>query len=128
MLALDVRSLWRAQCACNNKPYPIIFGHFIRSAAACLLAMDRENMTDFLLRFRDVTRGLQDGRRESPFAASLSEPSMDFFWRAKSVRSIQTILGTSEHISREIIPVGFAFANGLEQLPSLFMGTFRAVG
>ena len=80
------------------------------------------------MRLRDVPGGLQDGPVESAFAASRLEPSVDFFWRAKSVRSIQTILSTSEHISREIIPVGFAFANGLEQLPSLFMGTFRAVG
>ena len=35
-------------------------------------------MTDFLLRFRDVTGGLQDGLRESPFAASVPEPSVDF--------------------------------------------------
>ena len=128
MLALDVRSLWRAQCACNNKPCPIIFGHFIRSAAACLLAMERENMTDFLLCFRDVTSGLQDGLRESPFAASVPEPSVDFFWRAKSLRPIQTIPGTAEQIRREVIPVGFGFADGLEQLPPLFAGTFCAVG
>ena len=68
-------------------------------------------MTDFLLRCRDVTRGLQYGLRESPFAASVPEPSIDFFWRAKSVRPIQTILGTAEHIRREIIPVGFGFAD-----------------
>ena len=40
--------------------------------------MEREKMTDFLLRFRDVTGGLQDGLRESPFAASVSEPNVDF--------------------------------------------------
>ena len=85
-----------------------------RSAAAFLFSVQREKMTDVLLRFRDVTRGLQDGRRESPFAASLSEPSMDFFWRAKSVRSTQTILRTADHIRREVFPVGFAFADGLE--------------
>ena len=68
-------------------------------------------MADFLLRFRDLTRGLQDGLRESPFAASVPEPNVDFFWRAKSVRPIQTILGTAEHIRREIIPVGFGFAD-----------------
>ena len=56
--------------------------------------MEREKMTDFLLRFRDVTRGLQDGLRESPFAASVPEPGADFFWRAKFVRPIQTIIGS----------------------------------
>ena len=85
-------------------------------------------MTDFLLRFRDLTRGLQDGLRESPFAASLTEPSVDFFWRAKSVRSIQTILRTADQIRREVIPVGFGFADGLEQLPPPFVGIFCAVG
>ena len=35
-------------------------------------------MTDCLLRFRDVTGGLQDGLRQSPFAASVPEPSVDF--------------------------------------------------
>ena len=71
-----------------------------RSAAAFLLAMESPKMTDFLLRFRDVTGGLQDCLRESPFAASLQEPRVDFFWRAKSVRPIQTILGTAEQICR----------------------------
>ena len=52
--------------------------------------MEREKMTDFLLRFRDVTEGPQDGLRESPLAASVQEPRVDFFWRAKSVRPIQT--------------------------------------
>jgi len=86
-------------------------------------------MTDFLLRFRDVTGGLQDGLRESPFAASLPEPSVDFFWRAKSVRPIQTILGTAEQVRREVIPPdGFGFAHGLEQMPPLFVGTFCTVG
>ena len=85
-------------------------------------------MTDILLRVRDVTRGLQDGRRESPFAASLSEPSMDFFWRAKSVRPIQTILGTAEQIRGAVVPVDFAFADGLEQLPPFCVGIFCAVG
>ena len=85
-------------------------------------------MTDILLRVRDVTRGLQDGLRESPFAASLTEPSVDFFWRAKSVRAIQTILGTAEQIRREVIPCGFALSDGLEQLPPLFVGTLCAVG
>ena len=73
--------------------------------------MERGKVTDFLLRFRDVTGGLQDGLRPSPFAASVPQPSVDFFWRAKSVRPIQTILGTAEHIRREIIPVGFGFAD-----------------
>ena len=50
------------------------------------------------------------------------------FWRAKSVRPIQTILGTAEQIRREVIPVGFGFADGLEQLPPLFAGTLCAVG
>ena len=76
--------------------------------------MEREKMTDVLLRFRDVTGGLQDGLRESPFAASVPEPSVDFFWRAKSVRPIQTILGTAEQIGREVIPVGFGCADALE--------------
>ena len=88
--------------------------------------MEREKITDFLLRFRDVTGGLQDGLRESPFAASLQEPRVDFFWRAKSVRPIQTILGTAEQIRREVMPIGFGFADGLEQLPPLFVGTFCA--
>ena len=73
--------------------------------------MEREKMTDFLLRFRDMTGGLQDGLCDSAFAASLPEPSVDFFWRAKSARPIQTILGPAEHIRREIIPVGFGFAD-----------------
>ena len=90
--------------------------------------MERENMTDFLLRFRDVTGGLQDALRESPFAASVPEPSVDFFWRAKSVRPIQTILGTAEQIRREVIPVGFGFADGLEQLPPPFIDIFCAAG
>ena len=85
-------------------------------------------MTDFLLRFRDVTEGPQDGLRESPLATSVQEPRVDFFWRAKSVRPIQTILGTAEQIRREVIPVGFGFADGLEQLPPLFVGTFWAMG
>ena len=85
-------------------------------------------MTDFLLCFRYDTGGLQDGLRKSPFAASDAEPSVDFFWRAKSVRPLQTILGTAEQIRREVIPVGFGFADGLEQLPPLFVGTFCAVG
>ena len=85
-------------------------------------------MTDFLLRFRDVTGGLQDRLRESPFAASVPEPSVDFFWRAKSVRSIQTVPGIAEHIRREILPFGIALANGLEQLPPLFVDIFCAVG
>ena len=84
-------------------------------------------MTDFLLRFRDVTGGLQD-EVSSPFAASVPEPSVDFFWRAKSVRPIQTTLGTAEQIRREVIPVGVGFADRLEQLPPLFVGTFCAVG
>jgi len=90
--------------------------------------MERENMTDFLLRLRDVTGGLQDGLRESPFAASVPEPSVDFFWRAKSVRPSQTILGTAEQIRREVLPIGFGFADGLEQTPPLFVDTFCAVG
>ena len=85
-------------------------------------------MTDFLVRLRDVPGGLQDGLVESAFAASRLEPSVDFFWRAKSVRSIQTILGTAEQIRREVIPVGVGFADGLEQLPPLLVGTFCAVG
>ena len=85
-------------------------------------------MTDFLLRLRDLTGGLQDDLRESPFAASIPEPSVDFFWRAKSVRPIQSILGTAEQIRREVLPVGFGFANGLEQLPPLVVGIFCAVG
>ena len=85
-------------------------------------------MTAFLLGFRDVTGGLQDGLRPSPFAASVPQPSVDFFWRAKSVRPIQEILGTAEQIRREVIPVSFAFADGLEQLPPLFVGTHCAVG
>ena len=85
-------------------------------------------MTNVLLRFRDVTGGLQDGLRESPFAASVPEPSVDFFWRAKSARPIQTIPGTAEQIRREVLPVGFAVADGLEQLPPLVVGTFCAVG
>ena len=90
--------------------------------------MGREKMTDFLLRFRDVTGGLQDALRESPFAASLPEPSVDFFWRAKSVRPVQTILGTAEQIRREVVPVGIRFADGLEQLPPLCVDVFCAVG
>ena len=90
--------------------------------------MQREKMTDFLLRFPDVTGGLQDGLRESPFAASVPEPSVDFFWRAKSVRPIQTIRGTADQIYREVLPVGFGFADGLEQLPPFFVGTFWAMG
>ena len=90
--------------------------------------MEREKMTDFLLRFRDVTGGLQDSLCPSPFAASVPQPSVDFFWRAKSVRPIQTILGTAEQIRREVLPVGFVVADGLEQLPPLFVGTFCAVG
>ena len=35
-------------------------------------------MTDFLLCFRDVTGGLRDGLRESLFAASVPEASVDF--------------------------------------------------
>ena len=85
-------------------------------------------MTDFLLRLRDVTGGLQDGLCEPPFAASEPEPSVDFVWRAKSVRSIQTIFGTAEQIAREVLSVGLGFADGLKQLPSLFVGTFCAVG
>ena len=73
--------------------------------------MERGKTTDFLQRFRDVTGRLQDGPRESPFAASVPEPSVDFFWRAKSVRPIQTILRTADHIRREVIPVGFRFAD-----------------
>ena len=90
--------------------------------------MEREKMTDFLLRFRDVTGGLQDGLRQSPFAASVAEPSVDFFWRAKSVRTIQTILGTAEQIRREGLPCGFGFAEGLEHLPPLFVDISCAVG
>ena len=90
--------------------------------------MERAKTTDFLLRIRDVTGGLQDGLRESPFAASVPEPSVDFFWRAKSVRPIQTILGTAEQIRREVIPVGFGFADGLEQLPPLCVAIFCAMG
>ena len=54
--------------------------------------------------------------------------ALTFFWRAKSVRPIQTILGTAEQIRREALPVGFGFADGLEQLPPVFVGTFCAVG
>ena len=90
--------------------------------------MEREKMTDFLLRFRDVTGGLQDGLRESPFAASVPEPSVDFFWRAKSVRPIQTIFRTANQIPREVFPVGFVFADRLEQLPPCFVRIFGAVG
>ena len=90
--------------------------------------MEREKMTDFHLRFCVVTGGLQDGLCDSPFAASLPEPSVDFFWRAKSVRPLQTILGTAEQIRREVFPVGFGFADALEKLPPLFVGTFCAVG
>ena len=89
--------------------------------------MEREKMTDFLLRFRDVTGGLQD-EVSSPFAASVPEPSVDFFWRAKSVRPIQTILGTAEQIRRDVIPVGFSFADGLKQVPPLFVYIFCAMG
>ena len=85
-------------------------------------------MADFLLRFRDVTGGLQDGLRELPFAASVPEPSVDFFWRAKSVRPIQTILGTAEQVRREVIPVGFGFAEGLKQVPPLFVNISCAMG
>ena len=85
-------------------------------------------MTDFLLRFRDVTGGLQDGLRPSPFAASVPQPSVDFFWRTKSVRPIQAILGTAEQIRREVIPFGFGFAEGLEHLPPLFVDISCAVG
>ena len=77
---------------------------------------------------RDVTEGPQDGLRESPLAASLPEPRVDFFWRAKSVRPIQTIAGTAEQIRREVLLVGFVVADGLEQLPPLFVRTFCAVG
>ena len=101
---------------------------FRRSAAAFLRAMERGKMTDFLQRFRDVTGGLQDGLCDLPFAASVPEPSVDFFWRAKSVRPIQTILCAAEQIRREVIPVGFGFADGLEQQPPLLIGTFCAVG
>ena len=90
--------------------------------------MERENMTDFLLRLGDLTGGLQDGLRESPFAASVPEPSVDFFWRAKSVRPSQTILGTAEQIRREVLPIGFGFADGLEQTPPFFVDIFCAVG
>ena len=85
-------------------------------------------MTAFLLRCRDVAGGLQDSLRPSPFAASVPQPSVDFFWRAKSVRPIQTILGTAEQIRREVIPFGFGFAEGLEQLPPLFVDICCAVG
>ena len=86
-------------------------------------------MADFLLRLRDVTDGLQNGLRESAFAASVPEPSVDFFWRAKSVRPIQTILGTAEQIRREVIPPDcFSFAEGLQQLPPLLVDIFCAVG
>ena len=85
-------------------------------------------MTDFLLRFRDVTGRLQDGLRQSPFAASVAEPSVDFFWRTESVRPTQTILGTAEQIRREGFPGGFGFAEGLEQLPPLFVDIFCAAG
>ena len=90
--------------------------------------MELEKMTDFLLRLRDLTGGLQDGLREPPFAASVPEPSVDFFWRAKSVRPIQTILGTAEQIRREVLPLGLGLANGLEHLPPLIFSTFFAVG
>ena len=103
-------------------------GCWDRSAAAFLFARQRQKVTDFLLRFRDVTGRLQDGLRESTFASSLTKPSVDFFWRAKSVRPIQTILRTAEQIRREVVPVGFGFADGLEQLPTLFVGIFCAVG
>ena len=90
--------------------------------------MERGKLADFLQRVRDVTGRLQDGPRESPFATSVREPSVDFFWRAKSVRPIQTIPGTAEQIRREALPVGFGFVDGLEQLPPVFVGTFCAVG
>ena len=89
--------------------------------------MKREKMTDFLLRFRDVTGGLQDGLRESPFAASVPEPSVDFFRRAKSVRPFQTILCTAEHIRREVLPVGFIFADGLKQTENAEEMLFEAL-
>ena len=54
--------------------------------------------------------------------------ALTFFWRAKSVRPIQTIPGTAEQIRREVIPVGFGFAEGLEQLPALFVDIFCAMG
>ena len=85
-------------------------------------------MAHFLLRFRDAPGGLQDGFRAPPLPPSAGEPSVDFFWRPKSVGSIQTVLGTAEHIRREVLPVGLALADGLEQLPPLFVGTFRAAG
>ena len=85
-------------------------------------------MAHFLLRFRDAPGGLQDGFRAPPLPSSAGEPSVDFFWRAKSVRPIQTILGTAEQIRREVIPVGFGFADGLEELPPLFVVIFCAVG
>ena len=48
--------------------------------------------------------------------------------RYASASGRQTILGTAEQIRREVIPVGFGFADGLEQLPPLFVGTFCAMG
>ena len=72
--------------------------------------------------------GAADGARvytRGPFRNSLS---VDFLWCAKSVRPIQTIPGTAEQIRREALPVGFGFADGLEQLPPVFVGTFCAVG
>ena len=103
-------------------------GCWDRSAAAFLFARQRQKVTDFLLRFRDVTGRLQDGLRESTFAASLTKPSVDFFWRAKSVRPIQTIFRTANQIPREVFPVGFVFADRLEQLPPCFVRIFGAVG
>ena len=85
-------------------------------------------MAVFLQHFRDATGRLQDGPRETPFATSVPEPSVDFLWRAKSVRPIQAILGTAEQIRSEVIPFGFCFAEGLEQLPPLFVDIFCAVG
>ena len=90
--------------------------------------MEREKMTDFLVRLRDLTDELRDGLRESPFAASVPEPSVDSFRRAKSVHPIQTILGIAEQIRREVIPVGFGFAEGLKQVPPVFVDIFQAMG
>ena len=85
-------------------------------------------MAHFLLRFRDAPGGLQNGFRAPPLPPSAGEPSVHFFWRAKSVRSIQTVLGTAEHIRRKVLSFGLALANGLEQLPPFFVSTFCTGG
>ena len=99
-----------------------------RSPAGFLLATVSEKTTDFLLRFCHVPGGLQDGLSCAPLAASLVEPSVDFFWRTKSVCSIQTILGGSEQIRRILFSVGFGSADGLKQPPTLFVRPVCASG